>query len=66
MTPDTSESLQAAGLSNRFPYQVGDGQAGVSGSAVYSRYPILEIAELSTSFQQWVTEVEIPESDRSP
>ena len=61
ITPAAAGSLRAVGLDDRFPYRVGDGREGISGSAVYSRYPIRALTELRTSYQQWVTVVDVPE-----
>lgn len=60
--PDTREALDRYGWSERFPNALGADDRGVNGSSIYSRFPLSD-AELlpQTTFQQWITTVEVPE-----
>lgn len=61
LTAAESSALRSAGWSRMFPYRVGDSSADQSASsAVYSRWPVTQDADLQTSFQQWVTTVQVP------
>lgn len=60
-TPEALAALDAAGMTDRFGYAVGDGRSGPAGATVFARYPVRTVEDLRTSFQQQVTSVEVPD-----
>lgn len=57
ITPEAIVELRAAGLEEVMPHRVGEGVEAVSGTAVYSRTPIEQVADLGTSMQSTLTRV---------
>jgi len=61
-TPDALLALKQYDWDQRFPYSIGDIDQLVTNSTVFSRYPLSHTASLpNSSFQQWITSVEVPE-----
>ena len=61
VTPSALHALKGFLWDARFPYSVGDVADGVSGTAIYSRFPLSDTASLPpTSFQQYVTTAKAP------
>lgn len=61
LTPQAQLRLKALGWDKRFPDAVGDLRDGISDTGVYSRFPLSDPTLIRTSFQQWLTTVEVPE-----
>lgn len=54
----TAAEVARAGWASRFPYTVGAaGTDGVSGSIIFSRFPIRQLAQLPTRFRSYAVEV---------
>jgi endonuclease/exonuclease/phosphatase (EEP) superfamily protein YafD len=60
-TPAALAGLEPHGWRARFPYSVGDVAAAVSNTVIYSRFPLDRGTLIDTSFQQWLTTVQVPE-----
>jgi endonuclease/exonuclease/phosphatase (EEP) superfamily protein YafD len=56
--------LKPFGWDERFPYSLGDPEDGSFNTAVYSRFPLSQssLIGVGTSFEQWVTTVDIPKA----
>ncbi len=59
--PRVLGALDALGMRERFAYALGGADTAVSDTAVYSRYPLSSSTLIRLSFQQWRTEVAVPE-----
>jgi endonuclease/exonuclease/phosphatase (EEP) superfamily protein YafD len=60
-TPSALRALKGFHWDARFPYSVGDVADGVSGTVIFSRFPLSDSASLPpTSFQQYVTTAKAP------
>jgi endonuclease/exonuclease/phosphatase (EEP) superfamily protein YafD len=61
-TPQALLALKTFGWDAQFPYSVGDIDAYITDTAIYSRFPLTNSASLPpTSFQQHVTTAKVPE-----
>jgi endonuclease/exonuclease/phosphatase (EEP) superfamily protein YafD len=61
-TPNALRALKAFDWDARFPYSVGDVDAIISDTAIYSRFPLSNSVSLPpTSFQQYVTTASVPD-----
>ena len=60
VTPAALSRLAPLGWDQRFPYAVGDPREGVTGTAIYSRFPLGAGRLIDTTFQQWLTTVTVP------
>ncbi len=60
VTPAAVTGLRQHGWQASFPYSVGDPTVDVSGTAIFSRFPLQQRQRIDTSFQQWVADVEVP------
>jgi endonuclease/exonuclease/phosphatase (EEP) superfamily protein YafD len=64
-TPAALTALKSFGWDQRFPFSLGEPKDGFSDTAVYSRFPLSRSTLIrTTSFQQWVTTVRIPDVGR--
>lgn len=46
LTPAAVDGLTAAGIEKRFPYKAVDARPGATGAAIYSRYPLTDVANV--------------------
>jgi endonuclease/exonuclease/phosphatase (EEP) superfamily protein YafD len=60
-TPAALAGLGPHGWRARFPYSVGDLRAAASNTVIYSRFPLDRGTLIDSSFQQWLTTVQVPE-----
>ncbi len=59
--PGVLRALAELGLRERFAYALGDADTAVSDTAVFSRFPLTRSTLIRLSFQQWRTDVTVPE-----
>lgn len=60
-TPAAARRLEEGGWRERFPYAAGDPLRTGNGTALYSRFPLRDAAQLPrTSFPQWSATAEVP------
>ncbi len=64
ITPAAVAGLRSHGWQAAFPYSVGNPTANVSGTAIFSRFPLRERQRIDTSFQQWVADVDVPDAGK--
>ncbi|MEW2357685.1 endonuclease/exonuclease/phosphatase family protein [Spirillospora sp. NPDC029432] len=60
ITPEAAEALDAAGIGRSLPHRVVRAEPGVTGSAVYARYPLEERPPIDIGFRQARARVEVP------
>lgn len=58
ITPQAIEDLRTAGLEEVMPHRIGDGMEYASGTAIYSRTPIEQVADLGTAMQSTLARVD--------
>ncbi|HMJ03626.1 MAG TPA: endonuclease/exonuclease/phosphatase family protein [Conexibacter sp.] len=63
LTPDAILRLDRAGARDRFPYRVLDARAGVHGSGLMSRYPLLDAHKPSSSLAMPDAQLAVPGVD---
>lgn len=61
LTPAAVEALDELGMKERFPHRVADGMPGVSGTGVFSRYPITESRQVALAFEQIFVTIDTPQ-----
>lgn len=61
LTPEAVDALDSFGMKERFPHRVAKGQPGVSGTGVFSRYPIIESQLVRLAFEQIFVTVDTPQ-----
>lgn len=61
LTPGAVEEIDSFGLRERFPHRVDQGRAGVGGTGIFSRYPIIESRTVRLAFEQIFVTVDTPQ-----
>ncbi|RRD46593.1 endonuclease/exonuclease/phosphatase family protein [Tessaracoccus sp. OH4464_COT-324] len=59
-TPELRQRLAEAGFERDFPFLAGEARVGPSGTAVYSRVPVVELARVDDVFLNLLVRVELP------
>jgi endonuclease/exonuclease/phosphatase family metal-dependent hydrolase len=61
VTPELLAAMEVAGLSERWPYRVGDARPGAEGTMLFSRYPLSDPVELDAAQTSWSASVQLPD-----
>ena len=61
VTRQSVADLGRAGLDERFPHRIGEGEAGASGTVVYSRFPLELVAWVPTSLESVIVRAHTPD-----